>query len=63
MKRIRLATPLGWRVKEAFEKVPFIASFGSFIDETSNLADLILPDHSFLEFLDRCVGGERRSRW
>jgi anaerobic selenocysteine-containing dehydrogenase len=43
------ATPLGWRVKEAFEKVPFIASFGSFIDETSNLADLILPDHSFLE--------------
>src|ERR1035438_5509891 len=28
------ATPLGWRVKEAFEKVPFIASFGSFIDET-----------------------------
>jgi menaquinone reductase, molybdopterin-binding-like subunit len=43
------ATPLGWRVKEAFEKVPFIASFGNFIDETSNLADLILPDHSFLE--------------
>ncbi len=43
------ATPLGWRVKEAFEKVPFIASFGSFLDETSRLADLILPDHSFLE--------------
>ena len=30
-------------------KIPYIASFGSFIDETSNLADLILPDHSFLE--------------
>ena len=30
-------------------KIPFIASFGSFIDETSILADLILPDHSFLE--------------
>jgi anaerobic selenocysteine-containing dehydrogenase len=43
------ATPLGWRVKEALEKVPFIASFGSFVDETSRLADLILPDHSFLE--------------
>lgn len=43
------ATPLGWRVKEALEKVPFIASFGSFLDETSGLADLILPDHSFLE--------------
>ncbi len=29
--------------------MPFIASFGSFLDETSSLADLILPDHSFLE--------------
>jgi anaerobic selenocysteine-containing dehydrogenase len=43
------ATPSGWRVKEALEKVPFIASFGSFLDETSRQADLILPDHSFLE--------------
>ena len=36
-------------VREALAKVPFIASFGSFIDDTSVLADLILPDHSFLE--------------
>jgi anaerobic selenocysteine-containing dehydrogenase len=43
------ATPPSWRVREAFEKIPFIASFGSFIDETSVLADLILPDHSPLE--------------
>jgi menaquinone reductase, molybdopterin-binding-like subunit len=43
------ATPPGWRVREAIEKIPFIASFGSFIDETSSLADLILPDHSPLE--------------
>ena len=43
------ATPPAWRVREALEKVPFIASFGSFIDETSILADLILPDHSPLE--------------
>src|SRR4030095_9886717 len=43
------ATPRAWRVREALEKVPFIASFGSFVDETSSLADLILPDHSFLE--------------
>ena len=43
------ATPLGWHVKEALEKVPFIVNFGSFLDETSRLADLILPDHSFLE--------------
>jgi len=42
-------TPAAWRVKEALLKVPYIASFGNFVDETSNLADLILPDHSFLE--------------
>src|SRR2546428_2442408 len=30
-------------------QVPYIVSFGNFIDETSVLADLILPDHSFLE--------------
>jgi anaerobic selenocysteine-containing dehydrogenase len=41
--------PPAWKVREALEKVPFIASFGSFLDETSILADLILPDHSFLE--------------
>jgi anaerobic selenocysteine-containing dehydrogenase len=41
--------PKGWRVREALEKVPYIASFGSFLDETAALADLILPDHSFLE--------------
>jgi len=43
------ATPSAWQVGKAFEKAPFIASFGSFIDETSILADLILPDHSPLE--------------
>jgi menaquinone reductase, molybdopterin-binding-like subunit len=43
------ATPGSWQVKEALEKVHFIASFGSFVDETSILADLILPDHSPLE--------------
>ncbi len=42
-------TPPAWRVKEALAKIPYIVSFGSFIDETSILADLILPDHSFLE--------------
>ncbi len=42
-------TPKAWRVREAFEKIPYIVSFGSFLDETSILADLILPDHSFLE--------------
>jgi len=42
-------TPPRWRAREGLLKVPFIASFGSFLDETSVLADLILPDHSFLE--------------
>jgi anaerobic selenocysteine-containing dehydrogenase len=42
-------SPRAWRVREALERVPFIASFASFLDETSILADLILPDHSFLE--------------
>ena len=43
------ASPPAWQVREAFEKVRFIVSFGSFVDETSILSDLILPDHSYLE--------------
>jgi anaerobic selenocysteine-containing dehydrogenase len=43
------ASPSSWRAREALLKVPFIASFGNFIDETSVLSDLILPDHAFLE--------------
>jgi anaerobic selenocysteine-containing dehydrogenase len=43
------SAPPAWRVRDALMKVPFIASFGSFVDDTSTLADLILPDHSFLE--------------
>ncbi len=39
----------GFGAAEAIAKIPFIASFGSFVDETSVLADLILPDHSPLE--------------
>src|SRR5689334_21669437 len=41
--------PKALKVLEVLERVSFIASFGSFIDDTSVLADLILPDHSFLE--------------
>lgn len=37
------------RVREAFEKIPMIVSFSSRMDETADLADLILPDHSYLE--------------
>jgi menaquinone reductase, molybdopterin-binding-like subunit len=43
------ASPAAWKVADALKRVPFIVSLGSFIDETSALADLILPDHSFLE--------------
>ncbi len=41
--------PAALRAREALEKIPFIASFGCFLDETSVLTDLILPDHSPLE--------------
>jgi anaerobic selenocysteine-containing dehydrogenase len=43
------ATPRAWKIREALEKIPYIASFSSFLDETSVLADLILPDSTFLE--------------
>src|SRR6478736_1560937 len=36
-------------VREAIDKAPYVVSFASFLDETSVLADLILPDSSFLE--------------
>lgn len=41
--------PPSLRIAEWLKAVPFIASFGSFIDDTSAHADLVLPDHSFLE--------------
>lgn len=42
-------SPKAWQVREALAKVPFIASFSQFLDETTVMADLILPDSSFLE--------------
>src|SRR5437660_3281860 len=43
------ASPKAWKVRQAIAQIPYIVSFGSFIDETGVMADLILPDHSFLE--------------
>ncbi len=43
------SAPAAWGVRAALDKIPFIASFSSFLDETTMLADLILPDHSPLE--------------
>ncbi|MBI4594473.1 MAG: molybdopterin-dependent oxidoreductase [Candidatus Rokubacteria bacterium] len=34
---------------EALRRVPFVVSFSPFLDETSAAADLILPDHTYLE--------------
>ncbi|MEZ5287878.1 MAG: 4Fe-4S dicluster domain-containing protein [Vicinamibacterales bacterium] len=41
--------PAAWKAADALRQVPFIVSFGSFVDDTSALADLLLPDHTFLE--------------
>jgi menaquinone reductase, molybdopterin-binding-like subunit len=43
------SAPPSLRVREAIAKVPYVVSFSSFIDETSAMADLILPDHAPLE--------------
>jgi menaquinone reductase, molybdopterin-binding-like subunit len=43
------SAPPALHIREAIAKIPYIVSFGSFIDETSALADLILPDHAPLE--------------
>ena len=42
-------TPGGNRFADAFKKVPFVVSFSSFMDESAELADLILPEPTFLE--------------
>ena len=36
-------------VKKAFEKIPFVVSFSSYMDETAEMADFILPNHIYLE--------------
>jgi anaerobic selenocysteine-containing dehydrogenase len=40
------------RVADRIRTLPFVASFSSFLDETTQLADLVLPDHSYLESWD-----------
>ena len=37
------------RWREALDKIPFIVSFSPFLDETAGYADLLLPDHTYLE--------------
>jgi len=47
--------PDGRKFKRALEKIPFIVSFSPFRDETAFMADLILPDHTYLEKMDDVV--------
>ncbi len=44
-----LELPAAAHFVEALEQVPFVVSFSSFVDETALQADLILPDHTYLE--------------
>lgn len=37
------------RLRSALDKIPFIVSFATIMDESSEYADVILPDHSYLE--------------
>jgi anaerobic selenocysteine-containing dehydrogenase len=41
--------PEAEKLRSALANVPFIASFASFLDESSVMADLILPSHTTLE--------------
>ncbi len=36
-------------VVKAFEKIPLVVSFSSYMDETTAMADLVLPNHMYLE--------------
>jgi anaerobic selenocysteine-containing dehydrogenase len=48
------AAPASLKARGWLARVPLVVSFGSFIDDTSVMADLLLPDHSFLEaWVDR----------
>lgn len=38
-------------VRRAFEKIPYIISCSAYMDETAMQADIILPDHTYLERL------------
>jgi len=41
--------PVDWRFSEALKQVRLVVSLSSFPDETSKLAHLIMPTHTFLE--------------
>jgi len=47
--------PDGDAFRRALTKIPFIVSFSPYRDETANMADLILPDSTYLEKTDDIV--------
>ncbi len=47
--------PDGGRFDHALKKIPYIVSFSPYQDETAYMADLILPDHTYLEKMDDAV--------
>ncbi len=44
--------PDGKRWREALEKVPLVVSFSPLLDESTQWADFVLPDHTYLERWD-----------
>jgi anaerobic selenocysteine-containing dehydrogenase len=47
--------PHGGSFREALENIPFIVSFSPYKDDTAQMADLILPDHTYLEKMNDVV--------
>lgn len=43
------SSPEPERVRRALQDVPFIVSFSPYLDETTAYADVVLPDHTYLE--------------
>jgi anaerobic selenocysteine-containing dehydrogenase len=41
--------PYARRIRRTLEKIPFIVSFATLMDESSEYADVILPEHAYLE--------------
>ncbi len=47
--------PDGGIFYRAIKKIPFVVSFSPFRDETALMADLILPDHTYLEKMEEIL--------
>ena len=49
-------------IHKAMEKIPFVVSFSSYMDETTKHADIILPSHIFLERYEDIIGSSGRTK-